>query len=463
MLDIRPFFNAFQAPEFNVILKNARKSYPNDPNLVVRELSGRGLGVFKIISSTEPDLDHIKFQRKKRWAAGDESISIPLTLPREGRGERREGLLITIVDAALENTLSIPARVFNSALAEFGEVVMSTKPQKYKDSDVMNGNRMIVVDRNEKPLPDRLVIDDKSFLLKYRGKVWFCQTCVENHIGSCPYLKQFYEALDAKKKLKISHHIIADSSLRLAEQVGIKANITCMSGATAGQLATAVEEDTNEIHKDIIIAAGCNDVKVSDLENERSVVKRIDASLKRVIEVIAKKQDKNFLFLNTSPPKSNLNKTQELAHRYFEKRMEKLLGQHDNALVVKVEEYPEAWVDGHPTRNSTGTMMQTLVKEVPELLINEDMLTTGKMYRGVRSVYLSGCTGCISLGIFDEGGFCKSCVNNLTMKKLEDENLFKRIQKQISEAEIKAKKRHHSNGDQNEVESKREHQDVESS
>ena len=49
------------------------------------------------------------------------------------------------------------------------------------------------------------------------------------------------------------------------------------------------------------------------------------------------------------------------------------------------------------------------------------------------------------------------------MKKLEDENLFKRIQKQISEAEIKAKKRHHSNGDQNEVESKREHQDVESS
>lgn len=142
----------------------------------------------------------------------------------------------------------------------------------------MNGNRMIVIDRNDKLLPNRLVIQDKSHLLKYRVKVWFCHTCSENHVGSCPYLKQFYEALDAKKKMTVTHHIIADSTLCLAEQVGIKADITCMSGATAGQLVTACEEDTCDRHKDIVIAAGCNDVKVSDMKNERSVVKRIDAS-----------------------------------------------------------------------------------------------------------------------------------------------------------------------------------------
>lgn len=53
------------------------------------------------------------------------------------------------------------------------------------------------------------------------------------------------------------------------------------------------------------------------------------------------------------------------------------------------------------------------------------------------------------------------------MKKLEDENLFKRINKQVTDAHtaeaVKAKKRLHSNGEQDEIDNKKEHQDEDSS
>lgn len=60
--------------------------------------------------------------------------------------------------------------------------------------------------------------------------------------------------------MTVETHIISDSTLRHAEQAGLKADVTCMSGATKGQLATAVEEmNTKEKRKTMVIAAGANE------------------------------------------------------------------------------------------------------------------------------------------------------------------------------------------------------------
>ena len=445
-IDIRPFFNAYQAPTFPVILKTVRQIYPEDPALRLRPLTGRGQGVFNIISTSQNTKDVVKFKRKKRFEQGEETVSIPLTAPGLHRSEKQDGLLITIVDADMPDSHTIPGGDFDAVFAEYGTIIKATKQQKFKDSDIFNGNRLVVLDRNEKELPDRVTVGTKSFLIKYRGKSWFCSSCQQTHVGPCPYLKELYATMDLRKKMEIRHHIVSDSTLRHAEQAGLKADITCMSGATAGQLATAVEEDPNiNQHVDVIIAAGANDVQVQHLESDGEMARRIETSLNRVVEVVENNIDRKFVLLNTCPPLSeSTNKTEYTAKLYFQRRAETLCIKHDNIEMVSVENYDAPWEAGHPSQKATEEMLMKLEKEIPGMIINKNVITTAKIYRGVATLYCSGCSGCRALGVFNEGGFCKACVNTMTTKQLDDYTLFKKVQQAASSELEKKRKRNQS-------------------
>lgn len=55
----------------------------------------------------------------------------------------------------------------------------------------------------------------------------------------------------------INHLIVADSTLRLAEQVGLRANVACISGATVGQLAHAAGSSIDGLtNQSVTIVAG---------------------------------------------------------------------------------------------------------------------------------------------------------------------------------------------------------------
>ena len=377
-IDIRPYFNAFQAPTFEQILKAVRKAYPEDPALRLRPLPGKGQGIYHIMSTSTNIKENIHFQRKKRFDEGEETVSIPITPPGLHRRERQDGTLITIVDADMPETHSIPGRDFDAVFQEYGRIIRATKQQKYKDSDVLNCNRFIVIDRNEKELPDRITVADRSFLIKYRGKKWFCSSCQVTHVGPCPYLTELYATMDLKKKMNVYHHIVSDSTLRHAEQSGLKANITCMTGATAGQLATAVEEDPNLENNTIYtIAAGANDVSIENIENEGEVARKIETSLNRVVEIAEKYVEKKFIILNTCPPLTESpSKVEYIAKKFFQNRAEILCIQHDNLEIVNTNEYPESWQQGHPSVKDTEQMLENLSKEVPDLIINKNVITT---------------------------------------------------------------------------------------
>ena len=143
---------------------------------------------------------------------------------------------------------------------------------------------MCVVDTTDSkiPLPDRVLVNERRFLIKYKGKKWFCHSCATEHVGACPYQKEFYQALEAKKAVKVKHIMLADSTLRHADHVGLRADVMCMPGATVGQLATALEEMPLDDISEISIIAGTNDVKSNLIDSEFIMAKQIDASLKRL-------------------------------------------------------------------------------------------------------------------------------------------------------------------------------------
>ena len=81
----------------------------------------------------------------------------------------------------------------------------------------------------------------------YNGQEYHCRRCSEFHSGQCPELAEFYAAKAAKeemrKKNQILTKVVADSTLRNVDPLGIKADVMCIPGAAIGQVAQALHDD----------------------------------------------------------------------------------------------------------------------------------------------------------------------------------------------------------------------------
>lgn len=121
------------------------------------------MGIYQIYTISNTDNLQITLPRKK-LLGGQEDITIPLTPQGQHRGPR-EGTLISIVDGDVGDAHMIPGQDFNEAFEEYGEVISPVRPKKFYNSEFFNGNLMIVVKRNDKQLPDRIIVNELSLLI----------------------------------------------------------------------------------------------------------------------------------------------------------------------------------------------------------------------------------------------------------------------------------------------------------
>ena len=100
MFDIRPHVNYFERPDRSALGAATKSIFPSDPALGFTEMRGRMAGCFKVAATTQPIADHIVIKRKKKGSAGGfEDVDVPLRPFSLTGGARREGLLVTIVEA----------------------------------------------------------------------------------------------------------------------------------------------------------------------------------------------------------------------------------------------------------------------------------------------------------------------------------------------------------------------------
>ena len=426
-VDLRPYFNFYEAPDGNVVGAAVRAVFPDDPALIVKPMTGRMEGCYRIAATTPPKCKQLQFTRTKIVGEGLETVAIPLQDHDGQGGARKDGTLVTIVDGDLGTAHRIPNQMFNQVMAAYGDVVMATKPQTDKSTNMFNGNRMCVVDtkNSTNKLPNRIIVNNESFLIKYRGKTWFCSNCQVEHTGACSYLKEFYEALNKNKDMEIQNLIISDSTLRLVENVGLKADISCMSGATIGQLATALEQNPNlHKYKNVVVAAGCNDITVKDMCDYESVAKKIDFSLHRLAEVGIRQKDKIKLsFLNTSPYTLEQTPIEEFSSAYLREVSSDILTKF-GITALTPPTYSDEWSNGHPTETGTKELLNSVIPVMEDLVINENFTTTDKLYRGVETLWVSGCSGCRTRGRFPQNHFCADCIDKMNGCDVQNEAAF---------------------------------------
>lgn len=128
-----------------------------------------------------------------------------------------------------------------------------------------------------KKIPDLISFFDANtsrqvkFQCRFCRQSWYCRRCNTEHTAHCDKLKRFYERRDVRAKQTIETLIVSDSTLRLADEVGLSADVVCVPGSFLGPPTELVElAVVNEI---VDIGKKMNDLSVFRSYNEAGLRK----------------------------------------------------------------------------------------------------------------------------------------------------------------------------------------------
>ena len=152
--------------------------------------------------------------------------------------------------------------------------------------------------------------------------------------------------------------------------------------------------------KDIALVTGGNDIRHLDTLPPEDIVFALDRSFAKVADELKHHPDKQFTIINLTDDsrKPTLRHDQALMAEYLERGLDTL---HAGQItVVHMRQNPEEInKTGHRTKHATKEILNVLSAEYGDgIILNEDFMTTERMYAGVQSIYRYGCRTCPALG-----------------------------------------------------------------
>lgn len=306
---------------------NAALDYFQDPSMKV---SMKRLGaekIYRIQLPTKTDMN----DRSLILRCNGEDIRFPLLTedPFESNRSREEGILLTLADAYDGDLESLPNSVFDAAIAAFNlQIIVPTKLQHVPGSITLNGNRYCVLNMvdNLNSIPEFLPVTHPVTKKLYNVRSTFknqarsCSRCMNKHVGQCPELKKFFEARDHRTKMKedaeINTKIMSDSTLRLADPLGLTAEVCTMSGGGLGQVTQAAADDPEiKDMSSVVIVGGANDIKCTSFETNEEFAQNIDVAVDKVIKLATANPNKKYTIVNSHPKIDNPPRSDQHLHK----------------------------------------------------------------------------------------------------------------------------------------------------
>ena len=321
-----------------------------------------------------------------KFGGGDGLISVPLVeySPRSpmgaGGSNRRTGTSVTFVEAGIGANKIIRNKDFDEAMAQYGEVVKPTMLQYHKNSTILMATG-IVVDTGDKVVPGTVVVCHAATHRKvpihtrYRGQTWWCRRCQVEHVGAC---EAFYAACDLRALQQVNVKIVADSTLRRAEQVGLRTDVLCMSGGGIGHLANAVRDDpVMKERGEISVVTAYNDVRAP---YDNAFVFAMEKGVEKLAGEVAAHPDKHMVIHSVRP--QALDPVEELRAEF----LSRALGALQSEIITVVPLHlPGMEVDksGHPTEAGTASLLGQIDDQCrDDIVLNSDFVTSPGCMRG---------------------------------------------------------------------------------
>ena len=448
------------------VVKQVRAAFPEDPALSVLETYVDRKVVYTIVLTNSVPKDGNGVRLRVR---GEEKV-FPLIhdgdelIPKSSRNFD-DTILLTFKNPGLQWSKGIPNKTIDG-IVENDLGLQLEKPaqhQTYKGTDVYNGNRCCVIRKPENlnKIPREIPIIDpatrKTLIAKvtYNGQLYHCKRCSDFHAGQCPELAEFYAAKAAKeemrKKQQILTKVVADSTLRNADPLGLKADVMCIPGAALGQVAQALHDDPDcEEATNVIMAAGSNDMFSEKIDNEVFAY-GVDKGIEKVKQFAENYPDKSMQIVTPMMDSDTLTTNQRIRCEYIYKAVStvafestnvehldrsKLLDSEHDSSAVEMEDMR------HPSPVGTKQILMMMKDFNGESLIwNDKFIINDQRYRRIQTIPRYGCKGChvfIEKPIDAETGLCSDCQEGY--KKRKGNTLLSEITKRVSE-EAKKRKR----------------------
>ena len=317
---------------------------------------------------------------------------MPLTefIPFTQANNRKIGMLVTFVQAAMGDNQHLRSEDFVKEMSKYAEVVKPTVHQYHKGTQMLNGNRFCVVDVGKTPIPSTVAILSLQTQImvkvntRYKGQKWWSRRCQSEHVGPCESLQSFYAAKDARAKEPIITKVLSDSTLRRAEQIGLRADILGMSWAGVGHLANALRDDPQLQDKgELGLVIGQNDVRNSEGVEEQEFVFTTDKSVE-VRQEMERQPNKSLAIFMKVDDQTAPTLSPDLARR--EKYLEREIGglASDQVTVTKLPTALEEDVTNH--LNDQGTVDLIDIMDgvfTSDLIMNPAYIVSGRLYAGV--------------------------------------------------------------------------------
>ena len=343
------------------------------------------------------------------------------------QSDRENNILLTFHGAGQKKYDNITMQKFDSIIENDLKLTLDrpTEKQRIPQTPIFNGNRFCVVKKpdNLAVIPEFLPIEDpvtkELYLIKvtYWGQLINCARCNKQHPRGCPELKEFYAAKDERQRMRkeneVKSKIISDSTLRHADQIGLRADVMTMSGGGLGQVLQAAIDDPDTKDKAcIVIVGGTNDVKNRTYETQSEFAQNIKSTVDKVLEYASSEPEKKITLVNSHPRIDNSSTSpdeqvdREIRERYLHKKLDEVIASMPNMVVPItnvdiIDVHYDVDDTGHPTIEGTKEILNTLndfLDVENKLIWNEKYITSEKRYRGVQSIYKYGCNHCPAFG-----------------------------------------------------------------
>ena len=397
-------------------IANAALDYFQDPSIKVNM---RRLGAEKIYRIQLPEKTD-STDRALTLRCNGEDVSFPLQTedPFEKKQSREEGILLTLGDAFQGELESLPNSIFDKAVEAFNlPIIVPTRYQKIPGSVAFNGNRFCVIKKvdNLNSIPEYLPVTHPvtkklyNVKLTFRNQARSCTRCLKKHVGQCPEMRKFFEALDTRRKLnddgQISTKIMSDSTMRLADPLGLTADVSTMSGGGLGQVVQAALDDPQiEKMTDVVIIAGANDIKCQSFDTNEEFAQNVESCINKIVEMASTHPTKVYTVVESHPtvhkPRDPVNTS--IRSLYLHRRLRQVASDDTVPNLAVTDAHYDTDATSHPTGDGTKAILHALhhsLGDQKSLIWNNDYLTSKRIYQRVEEIFKYGCNHCNKFGL----------------------------------------------------------------
>ena len=384
------------------------------------------------------------------------------------RDERENNLLLTFYRAGQKDYNHISMETFDKIIQNTLNFTLekATERQKHRYTQIFNGNRYCVIKKpdNLASIPEFLPIEDPEkntthyIRISYSGKLFNCGRCGNQHGKTCPQLTSFNEARDERKRMErekeVKTKIVSDSTLRHADQLGLRADVMAMSGGGLGQIVQAAMDDPDTRDKShIVLVGGANDIKNRGFINDAEFAENVTATVTKLYDFASNEPGKKITLVNSHP--NNEDNFRNYKEKIERKTKETYLHTklHDEVKRMSNMDVPIKNVNiidirydvdetGHPSKDGTLTILEALNDSLKELIWNKDFITSDKIYKGIQSIYRYGCNHCNGFGQaiqhtkHQNYNVCDDCMDLLHQNvQVKEHQLIKKVREEVSKKE----------------------------